>query len=685
MAVVTAFSITVFNQYAGRQAAMNSAHRLFVEVGERAGEHVEHLFTAVSSLARVLPTLAPEGTLRSEDIRSHPLVPGLIETLGASKNTYSAYLGNRDGDFLQMIRMREGMTFANISPPARTSYILRYIGGQEDGTRPQTWYFLDQALELIDQQQDTETTYDPRQRPWYNSAMASETPIATDAYIYNSTGKTGFTLAQRLGNRRGVMGIDITTDSLNSFLGQQKVSKTGAVFLIDDKERLIAHSSSTDTQSAALVAASEHQDAWVASVPHLRPGQQLRTVNNQDILFYQRDALTGTGRAIRVIVAAPIREFMGHLDQALVGNVLFAILAILTAIPIALWVSGLFNRTIQSIAQEAGRIHRLEIRDTELPSTRIKELEQLSNSFEIMRQGLKTFGLYVPKSLVHHILNTEVSSAVGGERQQLTAMFSDIADYTTISEGLEPEELMSMTYRYFDLLGVAIDRRQGIIDKFIGDAIMALWNAPTNDADHVANACFAALECRIGNMVYNLENDARGLPALHTRFGVHCGEAVVGNVGSSDRLNYTAIGSVINLASRLEGVNKVYGTTILVSGEVRDRIGDRFVTRPIDRVAVKGADQPMEICELIGVPWETNDINPILWAPQHLNNLLSLWDEAYGLYNRQEWTRATDGFRAILDAYPNDGPAALYLDRCQQYAKTPPAEDWDGIARMTEK
>ncbi|MFN7903410.1 MAG: adenylate/guanylate cyclase domain-containing protein, partial [bacterium] len=168
------------------------------------------------------------------------------------------------------------------------------------------------------------------------------------------------------------------------------------------------------------------------------------------------------------------------------------------------------------------------------------------------------------------------AAKLGGTRRSISVMFSDVEGFTTLAEDLPPEELMQIASAYFEDLTAELLRCQATIDKYIGDAVMALWNAPQDDHSHASNACEAALRARLLTERLCERFAARGWPRLHTRFGVHTGDAIVGNVGSSDRMSYTAIGSMVNLASRLEGMNKVYGTQILIVRRQHpwDQIGD---------------------------------------------------------------------------------------------------------------
>jgi len=176
----------------------------------------------------------------------------------------------------------------------------------------------------------------------------------------------------------------------------------------------------------------------------------------------------------------------------------------------------------------------------------------------------QTFSRFVPRRLVEQLIETGTPLHLGGTRREVTLFFSDIVDFYGIMERADPARLIQYTSRYFAAMSKEIKRQRGTVDKFIGDMIMAIWNAPADDPDHAANACAGALGFMRANGRLNAEFEREGWPAYRTRCGLHTGEAVVGNIGSEDHVNYTALGGTVNLAARLEGLNKNYGTSILV-------------------------------------------------------------------------------------------------------------------------
>jgi adenylate cyclase len=214
----------------------------------------------------------------------------------------------------------------------------------------------------------------------------------------------------------------------------------------------------------------------------------------------------------------------------------------------------------------------------------------------------------------------------------------------------------------------AVHATQGTVDKFIGDAVMAIWNAPLDDAEHVANACRAALRCVVDTRALFASKEWQGRPPLVTRFGLHVTQAMVGNFGAPDRLSYTAIGDGVNLASRLEGLNKEYGTSIIVSDAVVRQVRDRFVFRRLDRVAVKGKAQAIEVYELLGEAGVPKGAAAVQY------------EEALGAYLRRDFQLA-----ASLLLASEDLPSRTLRARCAELQVTPPPADWDGVWTLHTK
>jgi len=284
------------------------------------------------------------------------------------------------------------------------------------------------------------------------------------------------------------------------------------------------------------------------------------------------------------------------------------------------------------------------------------------------------------RAAFRHYVNPEVTEllarepnrlVLGGERREISILFSDIRGFTTVAEALAPEALGELLNEYLGAMTDILFRHAGLLDKYIGDAVMAFWGAPVGVADHAARACRAALDMLDALPALHARWRARGWPPIAIGIGIDTGDSVVGNFGSRTRFNYTAMGDHVNLASRLEGLNKVYGTRALVSEATRRAAGDAFVCREVDRVRVKGKERPAVVFELLGRRDDDAD--------GRLSALATRFGDALAAYRRREFDAAGAAFETIVAGHPGDGPCRLYLDRCRSLRAAPPEPAWDGV------
>ncbi len=275
-------------------------------------------------------------------------------------------------------------------------------------------------------------------------------------------------------------------------------------------------------------------------------------------------------------------------------------------------------------------------------------------------------------ALVRRLYRNKTEPVLGGELMEISIMFADIRDFTTFSEQLTPNQLAAALGRYLDVMARIIQQETGgTIDKFIGDAIMTFWNAPEPVAEHARMACLAALRCREAGRVLSQSSEWRGLPPFETRFGLHQDKALVGHFGAPDRMNYTAIGDAINLASRLEGLNKQYGTTIIASDRIFEDARAQFDFRLLDWVTVKGKTEAIKIYELLGQKGEAGE----------LRETVAAYEDAFGAYVKRDFAAAI----AILEKQDADAPSAVLIDRCRAFQQTPPTADWRGVYTSMSK
>ena len=288
----------------------------------------------------------------------------------------------------------------------------------------------------------------------------------------------------------------------------------------------------------------------------------------------------------------------------------------------------------------------------------------------------QAFQYYVAPAVVNQMLDRVEQLQLGGERKQLTALFSDIRGFTSISEHMTPEELVQFLNEYLSAMTGIVLEYEGTVDKYMGDAIMAFYGAPLDQADHAARACRTALDMMTRLRELRAEWATRGLPAMDIGIGLNSGDMSVGNMGSEERFDYTIMGDNVNLASRLEGINKQYGTNVVISQFTYALIREEpFMVRELDAVRVKGKQEPVVIYELYGYGQ----------IEAQAERLLAAFRRGLEAYKQRQWQAAIAAFQEALNIEANDEPARLYLERCRAYQTTPPPDDWDGVFVMKTK
>jgi adenylate cyclase len=537
---------------------------------------------------------------------------------------------------------------------------------------------------IIKRVKSSDLTYDPRLRPWYNEAKKAGKLIWTDVLPLRVTGYLGLTAAMPVlnenGKFQGVFAMNMRLDYLRHFIENLKISEHGVAFIINSRGKVLAYPRLPQYQNKELMDVQSLPTPWV-----IESYLQYQKTKKQEFIFrfagedylavYLTVPFIRHGWLIGVV--APENDFIGRLVKTNLITISIAFIILLLGIFL---MSTLVNRIvnpIKKLVHETERIKNFDLVGKKPIYSRIKEIILLADAIYSMKKGLRSFQKYVPATLVRQLIEAHHDVFVGGDRKQLAIFFSDIQDFTEIIEDMDPDYLLEHLCDYFNELSHIIMQKNGTIDKYIGDSIMAFWGAPLPEEKSCHLAAMTALECSRRVSALNKEWAEKGIPTFHTRIGLHYGEAVVGNLGSEERLNYTAIGDAINITSRLEGVNKIYGTKIIVSDAVYQAIKNDFVLRYIDCIAVKGKKNGINIYELIGE--EKTEVTYDIDAYQ------LVYREAYAYYQQQQWQEAIVIFNKCLQIYAEDSLAPSMIKRCQDFMVNSPGSDWDGVWRVREK
>jgi adenylate cyclase len=617
---------------------------------------------------------APAGESADDERRRE-----LMALLGRHPTLSAAYVGYPDGRLLYVGHtsfLSPEITRA-FSVPKDASLLVHTIAG-EGATRRQTWWF-DRPVASAGSVQSRPNDFDPRVRPWYVDAERRKAPALTDPY--------GFAWATDIGVSAGVpiagggaLGFDFTLATLADLLGAYKITPNSIIALTTRTSDVAIESKPCVATTPGCLGGDAEVRRTLRRIANEANDQGRRIERNVEVSGRDYRLIVEAippvfGKPLTVAAAVPVAELQAASRTLLERAALAAGLAILLGIVAVGLASLLLSRSLARIAAKTERIGNLDFSDHVPVISRITEILKLSNAVEHMREGLQVFGLYVSRELVSEIMRAPGKTGLGGTRRQLTVMFTDIEGFSRIAETIKPELLTARLSRYFDVLGTAISAHRGMIDKYIGDSIMAFWNAPQPDPDHIFNACAAALEAADGSRRLAVKWHERRRPVFHTRIGLHTGLAVVGNVGARTRINYTLVGAVANQASRLEGLNKIYGTEILASGEIAAATADRLVWRHIDRIVAAGTTETHDLYELLG---EIGD------AAQHAP-FLEKWQAARHAYIEGRFAAALEGFQVALADRPHDKACRAYIERCAELARQPAPASWDGVWHFDKK
>lgn len=299
----------------------------------------------------------------------------------------------------------------------------------------------------------------------------------------------------------------------------------------------------------------------------------------------------------------------------------------------------------------------------------IKERQQ-----NVLIKGM--FSQYVSKEVVNQLIIDPEKLRLGGERKNLSILFSDIAGFTTFAEKKQPEELVSFINEFLNEMTEIILKQKGTLDKYLGDAVMAFWGAPLEVKDHAHEACATALQMQEKLVEMREKWSNSGETPIRIRIGINTGDVIVGNIGGEKRFDYTVLGDEVNLASRLEGANKEYGTNIMISDSTLESCKDKILVRELDIIRVKGKIKPTKVYELISITGDKKAEEAI--------EKMDMYFQALDLYRQRSFEPALDYFKRSYEKL-GDYPSKVYVQRCEFYLKNPPAEDWDGFFEMKNK
>ncbi|CCD95137.1 putative Adenylate cyclase [Bradyrhizobium sp. ORS 375] len=522
------------------------------------------------------------------------------------------------------------------------------------------------------------TSYKVAEQPWFKEGLAADEPRWFKVDIHPGGKRPAIALAGPIDvyqERQGVLAIIIEHARIARFLAQLQVGRTGSAFILEHDGGVVA----APDESADEVTMGQGRQPLlpvaqqaIRSSPKGDDAWRGRVQSGDGAFEIARNPLPFPGWSLVTVI--PEAEFLGPVDAALHRVIIgLGIGAVIAALVSAALARSVIAAPLGRVVAELRHVEAFALEQVRRHPSRLREIASLSGAIHEMAGGLSSFGKFIPADLVRQLLRQGVDARPGGHVQELSVMFIDIAGFTGLSERMG-DRVVPLLSRYLDLISTVIVDHGGTIDKFIGDAVMAFWGAPSAQPDHAALCCRAALACQAAVAASGLR-DEDGRP-LMTRIGINSGPMLVGNIGSELRLNYTVIGDAVNVASRLEGANKSYGTAILI-GEATARLaGDAFLTREVDRIAVYGRDEGLAAHELIGLAADATSRDRS-WVARYARGLRD--------YRARDFAAAIAAFEAALALKPGDRAAELMIARCRMLMQAEPDPNWHAVTALTTK
>jgi class 3 adenylate cyclase/ABC-type nitrate/sulfonate/bicarbonate transport system substrate-binding protein len=669
--------ILVYN-YRQNAAAINATLNDVVAKTRQASiEDAENLINPVAAtLTQLAATAAEEPELfRREESRDL-----LYQALTSARQIDAAYVSFEDGYHRVVTRMDDDRRRSDPKIPTSANWHASYIdafAGSPRRVRHRT--FFDTWPHVVGSY-DIPTIEDIRALAGYQATKDARALIVEGPWPNPDTGYPVISVRYPIikdGTFIGCASANITLDVLSRFLTSHRASPHSTTIIANpSKGTIIAY---PDPKKTVRLEKGRLELTTLDTIAddNVREAYRLQRETTSDD-FYFRSPRNGEeisasftrfpgsfGQPLEIIILTPTDDFVGTLQRT--NRQMIALIAALTGLELLLIYvfSRRLSRPIESVSRELRSIEDLTFSHAAPPSSNIKEIKELQTSMSLFETSLRSFSSFVPLDVVRELIKTGAALTLGVEPRFMTVLFADLQDFSSLAEQMEPNALLAQLSVYFETVSHAIAEEHGTVDKFIGDGIMAFWGAPAHRDDHVLRACRGALRAARRMRELNTEWTAQGRPPLNLRIGLHCAEVLVGNVGSSARLSYTVMGDGVNVAARLEGINKTFGTTICISDSVVEAVGAEILARPIRKVQVKGRKHKFMIYELLAIR-STDD--PELAASDGQEQLAEKTQAASSYFEGGDLDEAARRYQEILRAYPQDPLAKSILSMCSATA-----------------
>jgi class 3 adenylate cyclase/ABC-type nitrate/sulfonate/bicarbonate transport system substrate-binding protein len=664
------FFILAYNYQRNSEAIIATLRADVEKARQGAIENIETMIRNVAGALRMVAQMAGDdpGFFRNEKSRGV-----LYQALASAPEIDGIYVSFEDGYHRVLTRIDDDRRRSDPEIPAAANWHSSFIDEFSAGANRQRHRTFFDTWEHIVAEYTVPTTIDMRTLPGYAAAKESRDLIVTEPSINPDTGAPVLSVRvpiNRNGQFIGVASANITLGVMSRFLATHRASRGSTTTIANPTDGSIV--AAPEEQKGVQVVDGKLDIARLQNIDDadVREAYLLhtQTKRNEFLFSSPRDGkeLSASfalfpesfGRPWEAVIVTPTDDFIGQMRAT--NQKIVVLIISLSAIELLLiyLLSRRLAQPIESISRDLKSVEELSFNPAPHRPSKVREIAQLQAAAALLRNSLQSFSAFAPVDVVKGLIKSGIPLALGVEKRSLTIFFSDLEDFSTLSERTNPDDLLAQMSVYFEQVSRAISDEQGTVDKFIGDGIMAFWGAPIALEDHVMRACAGALRAARRMQQANDEWRHQGKPNFRLRIGLNSANVLVGNVGSTERFSYTVMGDGVNVASRLEGMNKGFGTTICISDSVFDAVASQIVARPLRRVQVKGRKQEFMIYELLGM---ADSSDPEL-ATRPDDRLLSdmTW-VASRCYELRDFAGAARHYREILHRFPDDLVAKAML------------------------
>lgn len=640
----------------------------------------DNINNAARLLNPIISTARSAGTLmrdRPDYFREDSSTDYLHEIVASNEAVYSAYAAFEDGSFRQVRRAVKGKTVLDKPIAPETEIIDRYIDTRKKsaaGVVTDVYRFHSEWGKVIGNDVGP-ATYDPRTRGYYKEAIRLKALTVSDVYPFASSGELGITVtAPIMTSDRviGVFAVDLTLKTLSRYLSDNRVTANSITIMADESGGVIAHpelerglTQKGDDLVQNRLDKLGDQRVMAALGERLRGGKDRFTFtagpDSTEYIGTFSPFPKDFKKPWELLIITPTNDFVGVIKDTNRKLLIFGVLAFCLQLFLIHRLAKAISRPMEQLADDVSNIREFRFDNTHVVESRVAEIGHLAKAVYLLTRALESFTSYVPRGLVQQLMESGQGTKLGVESRYLTLFFTDLEGFSTLSESEPSQQLLARVSDYFSSVTSAIEREHGTVDKYIGDAVMAFWGAPNRVESHAYLACVAAVRSQRRMAIRNRDWAAQNMSPLKVRIGIHSDAVLVGNVGSAERVSYTVMGDGVNVAARLEGINKEMGTWVCVSHSVFREAGERLWLRPIDTVTVKGRKGELLIYELLAI----RDGDDEVTATADEMALCDMTTAAYAHYAHDDFGPAHSAYGAILEKFPADMVAQRMLEKCQ--------------------